>query len=574
MLNADDKKLDPTHSSDAIAIGIRLWSGFVLMAFLITHLINLALGLVSLDAMETGRRLFTAVWRMPVGTAALYGAFLIHAILSLRTVYQLHHFRLPIWEIIHILLGLTMPLLIASHVVGTRLASEFFGFKDSYQNIMLFYWVASPLTGVRQVLVLCIAWLHGCFGIYFWLQSKPWYPRFGNILLCCAVLIPVFSLLGFTQAGREVSRLASQSGWDQQTVQQALALSPSNIETSAKVLNGIFYGYAGLLGLSIMSWLLRHMRHRRGRKIRITYPGGKSIFVPEGYSILEASRQAAIPHAGECGGKGRCSTCRVSILKGSEFLPQASIEEKSILDLIDSPSDVRLACQLRPTHDISVAPLVPAASNAMYQNNVDGIMSGRELDVTVLFADLRGFTTIAEHKLPYDVVYFLNRYFDVVGSAIEIAGGTTNQFTGDGVMALFGTRTNSQVSCRQALEAVCGITDGLEALSAEMANELPGPLRIGIGIHTGQAVVGHMGHGIAKYLTAVGDTVQVASRLQDLTKTYKCQLIVSELLAKRAGIDVSSFPEHKIVVKNRSTPILIRVIEDIAQLGYCLYTEE
>ena len=566
-----NEKPETVHSSSAIAIRVRLWCGLVLMAYVVTHLANQALGLVSLEAMDTGRTWFVALWRNPGGTAALYGALLIHAVLSLWSVYQRHHFRLPTWEVLQILLGLTIPFLLASHVVGTRLASELFGFKDSYQTVMLYFWVASPLAGAKQALVVCIAWLHGCLGVHFWLRTKPWYPRFTYILLCGAFLLPVFSLLGFSQAGREVSRSARQPGWVQQTFKQAKALSPADRVRAARVVDGILYGYACGLALTLAAWALRRMRDERRTKIRIAYVGGKSVLVPEGYSVLEASRRAGIPHAGVCGGKGRCTTCRVSVHKGDEFLSPASIEEKTILDLIDAPPNVRLACQLRPNHDLSVAPLVPMAPKTTNEKDSHVCLTGREQDVVVMFADLRGFTTIAEHKLPYDVVFLLNRYFEVMGHAIEVAGGTTNQFTGDGLMALFGTETSPQEACRQALVAVCEMTEALTELSTDMADDLDEPLRMGIGIHTGQAVVGDMGRGIAMYLTAVGDAVHVASRLQELTKKYGCQLIISELVAERAGIDVSSFPKHELTVRNRRTPMVIRTVKDIEQLGYCLY---
>lgn len=562
---------EAVHSTSAIAMRIRLWSGLVLMAYLVTHLANQALGLISLETMETGRVWFVALWRNPAGTAALYGALLIHAVLSLWTVYQRHHFRLPIWEVLQILLGLAIPPLLASHVVGTRLASELFGFKDSYQTVVLYFWVASALAGAKQALVVCIAWLHGCLGFHFWLRSKPWYTRFTYILLCGALLLPVLSLLGFSQAGREVSRSAQQPGWVQQTFEQAKALSGADSETSARLVDGILYGYAGVLALTLAAWAIRRLHDNRGTKISISYVGGKSVLVPEGYSVLEASRRAGIPHASMCGGKGKCTTCRVSVHQGREFLPPASIKEKTILEFIDAPPNVRLACQLRPIHDLSVAPLVPVTPKTTYARPSHVCLTGLEQNVVVMFADLRGFTTIAEHKLPYDVVFLLNRYFEVVGHAIEVAGGTINQFTGDGVMALFGTETSPQKACRQALEAVCEMTEGLAELSADLAEDLAEPLRIGIGIHMGQAVVGNMGRGIAMNLTAVGDTVHVASRLQDLTKKYGCQLIMSNLVAENAGIDVSSFPKHELTVRNRRTPIVIRTVKDIQQLDYCLY---
>src|SRR5262249_41716637 len=160
---------------------------------------------------------------------------------------------------------------------------------------------------------------------------------------------------------------------------------------------------------------------------------------------------------------------------------------------------------------------------------------GHEQELTVLFADLRGSTRMAEHKLPYDVVFFLNRYFETVGTAITSAGGVTNQFTGDGVMALFGIETGPAVGSRPALAAARAMVAGMAALSEELAGDLPAPMRIGIGIHTGPAVVGRMGWGESFYLTAVGDTVHVAARLEQATKDYRAELVVSDQVARYAA---------------------------------------
>jgi adenylate cyclase len=213
-----------------------------------------------------------------------------------------------------------------------------------------------------------------------------------------------------------------------------------------------------------------------------------------------------------------------------------------------------------------VLPLLPAQAQARDGFAQPGYVAGQEREITVLFADLRGFTRLAEHKLPYDVVFFLNRYFDVVGNAIEQAGGIANQFTGDGVMALFGVQAEPETGCRQALVAASNMVRGLEELSHTMAEELEGPLRMGIGIHTGPVVVGRMGHGVALYLTAVGDTVHVASRLQDLTKEYRCQMIISESVAERAGLEVAGLPRYELTVRNRREPIIIRTIDDVHAL--------
>ena len=154
--------------------------------------------------------------------------------------------------------------------------------------------------------------------------------------------------------------------------------------------------------------------------------------MPVGFSVLEASRFAKLPHASVCGGRGRCSTCRVRVVQGGASLPPASLDERRVLDRVGAPPDVRLACQVRPTHNLGVIPPAPPSAQARASVATPGHHAGQEQDIAVLFADLRGFTRLAEPKLPYDVVFFLNRYCEAVGSAITSAGGMVNQFSGDG----------------------------------------------------------------------------------------------------------------------------------------------
>ena len=289
------------------------------------------------------------------------------------------------------------------------------------------------------------------------------------------------------------------------------------------------------------------------------------VTAPRGFSILDASRFAAIPHASVCGGRGRCSTCRVRIVAGLHELPAPSEAERRVLARVAAAPDVRLACQTRPIRDVAVAPLL-APSIVPAEAFATDVRQGREQELAVLFADLRGFTRLAENKLPYDVVFVLNRYFETVGTAITGAGGVTNQFTGDGVMALFGIEAGPATGSRQALAAARAMVEGVDALSAELATDLGSPLRLGIGIHTGPAVVGRMGWGESFYLTAVGDTVHVAARLEQATKDYAAQLVVSEALARHANLDLSSFPAHDLTVRNRAGQIAVRVVDRVARL--------
>ena len=126
--------------------------------------------------------------------------------------------------------------------------------------------------------------------------------------------------------------------------------------------------------------------------------------------------------------------------------------------------------------------------------------------------------------------------------------------------------TRPKAGSHQALTATGAIFRGIDELSGSLREELEAPLKIGIGIHVGPAVVGRMGHGEAMYLTAVGDTINVASRLQDLTKEYNCQLVISDRVAEQASINVSPFPRHELTVRNRREPIVIRTIADVRDL--------
>ncbi|HSF05970.1 MAG TPA: adenylate/guanylate cyclase domain-containing protein [Methylomirabilota bacterium] len=544
---------------------LRLATGLILFSYLTTHLTNHALGLISLEAMEAGRLWFLALWRNPLGTLALYGSLLTHFALALVSLYRRRHLRMPAWEALQLGLGLSIPPLLVSHIVGTRIANAWFGAEDPYERVVLTLWHLAPHRGAWQAIVLLVAWIHGCLGLHFWLRLRPAYPRIAPVLLSTAVLLPALALLGFAQAGRTVSARATPEYVTalQRAVNAPDPAARARLDWTRELL---LSGIGVSLGATLLARLVRQSRSRR-RLYHISYPEGRWVAVETGTTVLEASRLAGIPHASVCGGRGRCSTCRVRVVAGARDLPAPSPEEVRVLERVGAPSSVRLACQLRPTRDLAVVPVLPPTASARDVQPEFSQRAGHESEITVLFADVRQFTRLAEQKLPYDVVFFLNRYFDAVGRAIERSGGVPNQFTGDGVMALFGVDASPAQGCRAALTAAAEMLGAVEALSRELADELRAPLRIGIGIHAGPAVVGHMGYGVARYLTAVGDTVHVASRLQDLTKTYNCELIVSQSVADGAGLDVRALPRHELTVRNRAEPVVIYVVVDARSMG-------
>ena len=543
---------------------LRLGAAFVLLTYVCLHFVNHALGIVSLDAMAAGRWWFLALWRSAPGTLALYGAIAVHGLLALWLLYERRTLRMPLWEAAQYGLGLALPALLVVHVVGTRIAWWRFGADDPYPRIVYFLWLQAPEHGARQALTLVLAWLHACLGVHYWLRFRAWYPRARPWLFAVALLLPALALLGFVAAAREVTALARTPGWTEAMLRAAHAPSSAEAAQLLAIRRGFLGTYLiALVGVSVARGVRRLLERRRS--IRITYPNGRVAVAPAGFTILDASRLAGIPHASVCGGRGRCSTCRVRIAKGLDALPAPTEVERRVLARVGAAPDVRLACQTRPAHDVVVEPLLAPSVTPADAFGAD-LRQGREQELAVLFADLRGFTRMAEHKLPYDVVFVLNRYFEAVGTAITRAGGVTNQFTGDGVMALFGIESGPATGSRQALTAARAMVEGVEALSAELAGDLPTPLRIGIGIHTGPAVVGRMGWGESVYLTAVGDTVHVAARLEQATKDYAAELVVSDDVARRAGLDLSRFPGHDVAVRNRAGRIAIRVIDRAANL--------
>ncbi|MFK0684502.1 adenylate/guanylate cyclase domain-containing protein [Ochrobactrum sp. BD67] len=536
----------------------RLASGLVMVTFLALHMSNHALNLISLNAAEKGRLLFLLVWRNPVGTTLLYGAIFIHLSLVLRSLYKRRSLKLPFGETMQILLGLLIPLLIMEHVIGTRIRHELVGYSDTYRSVIHTLWVASPFNGMKQSVALLVAWTHGCIGIYFWLRPRRWFQRTAPLLLSMAILLPVLALLGFANSGRLLASIpveaASLSGGETTRLSRAIdAASQFQIRLA---LYGLFGAALALL------FMCRAMRSRRewANQIRVTYPSGEIVAVPRGFSILEASRSAGIPHYSICGGKGRCSTCRVRVVKGRDELPEPGSIEQETLHRIGADGDVRLGCQLRPEKDVSVVPLLMPDPDIASEGAAQLTVAGQERDITVLFCDLRSFTQLAETKLPYDVVFLLNRYFAIVGQAVQQVDGRLDKFIGDGAMALFGLRGSSEDGCRNALAAAAQIVRDIERLNEEMADELSLPLRVAIGIHTGPAIVGTMGYDKVKGLTAVGDTVNVASRLESVAKEQQAAIVLSEPVATRAGMPVEDLEAEDIAIRGRSNPLRVYVV--------------
>lgn len=536
---------------------LRIASGLILALYVLGHFANHALGVFSFDAMERTRWVLSAVWQSPPGTFALYGSFLVHFVVALRSLYRRTTLRMPGWEAVQIILGFLIPVLLASHVIGTRLSRELLEFDITYPYVVTILWNNSWLV-IKQPVLMLVVWAHVAVGVHYWLRLRPWYGKALPYVFAFAVILPVLALLGFVRAG-----LSSDELGDAALAQIFEGWTNANPDTRAFILSlegPSLFALGLLIGAVLLGRRLRHFAANRAGMFHLRHSNGRVLRVALGQSVLEALRSAGVPHASVCGGRARCTTCRIRIDEGSTELPLPVEVETRALRRIGAAPDVRLACQTRPTHNVAITPLLPATASAKDAYRPGGVQ-GHEQEVAVMFVDLRGSTRLGEARLPYDVVFILNQFFAEMYAALKATGGHYAQFSGDGLMALYGLGGTMEDGCRNALRGALEMGKRLDSLNQRLAHELNEPLRMGIGVHSGEAIVGTMGPPASPNLSAIGDSINIAARLESLTKTYDCALVVSVTTAERADIDLTRYPRHAAEVRGRGEPVEVYAIE-------------
>jgi adenylate cyclase len=416
--------------------------------------------------------------------------------------------------------------------------------------------------------VLVIAWVHGCIGLYFWLRMKRFFASAAPYLLAAAVLIPTLALLGFYQAGRQVLEDSVSAEWQAQNLSSQQIGTPAQQGALDEIADGALIFYFGLLGLALLAKGVRSLNDRRAGMITLSYANGRTIRVPKGFSVLEASLRHNLPHASVCGGRARCSTCRIRVISDSKALPVPSRREAFVLSRIGATDpSIRLACQLRPTEDLAFFQLfLPHAMSAnAHASHPQRI--GQERYLVSMFVDMRGSTSLAEHRLPFDTVFIVNRFLNAVSQAIVACGGQPNQFAGDGELALFGLRTDRQTACRQALRAAAMIATNIDELNQFFGDDLRQPIGFGIGIHAGDVIVGDIGYRDHMVFTALGDAVNVAARLQDMTKSLSCEVILSEQVCRIAGLADDDLPRQEVAIRGRTELMMVRYVTQAKTLA-------
>jgi adenylate cyclase len=547
---------------------VRLVSGIILFAYLVSHFLNHALGNISLEAMADGVWWHTAFWQFLPVSIVFYTACIVHAGLGLWALYERRQFRWKTMELLQLVLGLSIPVLIIAHVLGVRLAYSLQGHQILYPPVLFAYFVSFPAWRLWGMIVAILAaWIHGCIGLHMWLRMKPFYKRAAPFLFAAATLVPALAMLGIYQGGRVVV--------DNDSVEwRAENLSVEKIGTDAQhdvidlFTQYSLIGYLGLIALVLLARGARALHERRGGMINLSYGNGRTVRVPKGLTVLEASLRNGVPHASVCGGRARCSTCRIRIIGDHSALPEPSQREAFVLHRVgsDDPS-IRLACQLRPTGDLSFFQLFLPHTVSADGHAGGPARIGQERYLVSLFVDMRGSTRMAEKRLPFDTVFIVNRFLGAVSQAVLESGGQPNQFVGDGMLALFGLSVSRREACRQALRAAAMIAANIEELNKFLSHDLREPIRFGIGIHGGEVIVGDIGYRDHMVFTALGDPVNVAARLQDMTKALSCEVVVSDEVRATAGLAADALPQQEVTIRGRNEPMIVRPVEDARTLA-------
>jgi adenylate cyclase len=321
-------------------------------------------------------------------------------------------------------LGLAIPILLLPHLIYTRFAHEVYALDDRMALLTFLLW--DTRDGWLQSLLLLIVWVHGCIGLHLWLRGQRWWRRALPVLSALAALVPAFALAGFLTEGRlmkDVLRDAATRAafradvnWPDGPVWGAL-LSLRQEAT---------WTFLALLGLVAAIHLGRRLIARRA-SVPVRYRYGPDIRGRKGLTLLEMSRAAGVPHTSLCGGKGRCTTCRVVIEEGGDTLPPPGPAEARSLDGLGGPPGTRLACMIRPEAPLAVYRVFRPDGRRTRAH----ASTGEERTLAILFLDMRGFTGRTTGQLPYDVVFLLNRFFDAIVPAIVAAGGTVDKYLGE-----------------------------------------------------------------------------------------------------------------------------------------------
>lgn len=267
----------------------------------------------------------------------------------------------------------------------------------------------------------------------------------------------------------------------------------------------------------------------------INFKGEKIIEIEEGQTILEASLKAGIPHFHECGGKAKCSTCRILILEGQQELSAPNAKELRLKELLGFNDSIRLACQTTVTGNAVVVRRIirdrtdVSFYSSLVKRDENFREVGEEKDLALFFLDIRNFTPFMQKNLPFDVIHTIRRLFRIFKTNIENRHGKIIETAGDGFYAVFGIDYSLKEAVNEATAAGLQLLKELKEFNETYASVYFNHcFEVGIGLHAGSVIVGNIGLGISNNLTVMGLPVNIASRLQAATKELNNSFVVSD----------------------------------------------
>lgn len=297
----------------------------------------------------------------------------------------------------------------------------------------------------------------------------------------------------------------------------------------------------------------------------VSEPGGeRRIEVAPGESVMKAAMGAGIPIFHDCGGLARCTTCRVRIVAG-EVAPRGE-EEAEIARMLSFGDDIRLACQIRPDGDLRVERMMRQEFRRDRGVEPDPGARSEERQLAVLFCDVNGFTEFAARKMPYDVVHVVNRLFLRIGDAVLGNDGFIDKYLGDGLLALWGLEGGEpRELVLNAVRAALLMQHTVRELGAHLSSHFAGDLSLRVGIHFGPAIIGRIGHPARQQLTVIGDTVNVASRVETQNKELRTNLLVTEECMDQVRDLVIVGDDFKTVLRGHERPRRLYEITGLVQ---------
>jgi adenylate cyclase len=505
---------------------LRLASGLVLFTYVAAHLVNHTLGLVSVAVAERGLKVTLVLWHSVPGTLILYGAAGIHLALAFDAIYSRRTLRMAPLDMLRVVLGLGIPTLLIGHAVGTRLAWELYQQSPQYARVVWSLW-ASDGQG-RQLALLVPGWLHGCLGVHLAFAQRPLYQRLHRWLFAAALMLPVLGGLGFLAMGRELAAdLSNRAHLD-----AAIALRPESSAVLIGVREVLLAVYFSAIAAVFAAREIRALLERRSHTlIRIEYPQ-RTVRVPRGWSVLEASRSHHLGHLSLCGGRARCSTCRVQVIQGEDRCPPPGPGEQATLARIQAGPGVRLACQLRPQGDIAIVPLLGPRHRA---SDITRSSTAVEQEIALVWVDWRNRGVIAHQLLPQDAVFLSKLFSETVVLTVDAAGGTECDPGAGSTVAAFGIGVDLSVACRSALSTAHSIDRALASLAGRWKSEFGVVPDFALCVHVGPAAIGEVGTGTSRRFTVAGPLVDTAQRLRAAAARRAAHILVSVDVLQRAG---------------------------------------